>query len=124
MGKPDTRAYLDGALVDEGFPVADVSEHLEKPGVVIWVDLCGPSAGELHELADELGLHELAVEDALEPHQRPQLDHYETHLFLSCHDVRLDTDAQTIDKTEIDAFIGKGWLITVRSDDRFSMKRV
>jgi magnesium transporter len=124
MGTPDTRAYLDGALCDEGFPVADVSEHLEKPGVVIWVDLCRPSADELHELADELGLHELAVEDALEPHQRPKLDYYGTHLFLSCHDVRLDKDAMTIDKTEIDAFIGNGWLITVRSDDQFSMKVV
>ena len=80
MGTPDTRAYLDGALVDQGFPVTEVSEHLEKPGVVIWVDLCGPSAEELHELADELGLHELAVEDAFEPHQRPKLEVYDASL--------------------------------------------
>ena len=52
--------------------------------------MCGPSKEELHKLADELGLHELAVEDALGEHQRPKLDHYETHLFLSSHAVRVD----------------------------------
>ena len=67
------------------------------PDTVVWVDLCGPSRDQLHELADELGLHELAVEDALGPHQRPKLDHYATHWFLSCHTVRVNTDAGTAD---------------------------
>ncbi len=40
----------------------------------------------------ELGLHELAVEDALGEHQRPKLDHYASHLFLSCHSVRVTAD--------------------------------
>ena len=43
---------------------------------------------QLHQLTDELRLHELAIEDALEPHQRPKLDHYATHLFFSCHGSR------------------------------------
>ena len=38
-----------------------------EPDTVVWVDFCGPTKEQLHELADELGLHELAVEDALEP---------------------------------------------------------
>ena len=86
--------------------------------------LCGPSREQLHELADELGLHELAVEDALGPHQRPKLDHYATHLFLSCHAVRVDTEGGALDETEIDAFISERWLITVRKDDGFSIDPV
>ena len=119
-----TRVYCKGVLEAEGFPVADVSDHLERPETVIWVDLCGPSRGQLHELADELGLHPLAVEDALEPHQRPKLDHYATHSFLSCHDVRVDTEAGRLDETEVDAFISPRWLITVRQDDKFDIDRV
>ena len=91
---------------------------------MIWVDLCGPSIDQLHELADELGLHPLAVEDALEPHQRPKLDHYATHSFLSCHCVRVDTAAGRLDETEVDAFISPRWLITVRQDDEFDIDRV
>jgi len=119
-----TRVYCKGELEAEGFPVADVSEHLERPDTLIWVDLCGPSRDQLHELADELGLHPLAVEDALEPHQRPKLDHYSTHSFLSCHYVQVDMEAGRLEETEVDAFISPRWLITVRQDDRFDIDRV
>jgi magnesium transporter len=118
-----TRAYRNGVLDAEGFALADVSDHLVEADTIVWVDLCEPSKQQLHELADELGLHELAVEDALSPHQRPKLDHYETHLFLSAHTVRLDDDNNLV-KTEIDAFISARWMITVRKNDGFSMEPV
>jgi magnesium transporter len=124
VGQVQTRMYRKGVLEDEAFAIADVSEHLEEPDAVVWVDLCGPNKHELHELARELGLHELAVEDALGPHQRPKLDHYPTHRFLSCHAVRLDPEGRALDDTEIDAFVGDRWLITVRENDRFSMDAV
>jgi magnesium transporter len=119
MGHARTRLYRGGVLEAEGFPVADVSEHLTRPDTIVWVDLLGPGKEELDELAAELGLHELAVEDALEPHQRPKLDHYATHAFLSCHAVRVNADATGLEETEIDAFINEQWLITVRGDDSF-----
>ncbi len=119
-----TRVYCKGVVEAEGFPVADVSDHLERPDTVVWVDLCGPSLDQLHELADELGLHELAVEDALGPHQRPKIDRYPTHAFLSCHSVRVNADAGGLDETEIDAFISNRWLITVRKDHNFPMQPV
>jgi magnesium transporter len=75
-------------------------------------------------LTGELGLHELAVEDAFEPHQRPKLDRYATHLFLSCHAVRVDVDGGRLDETEVDAFINERWLITVRENDRFPIDPV
>lgn len=124
MGEPMTRVYRKGILEAEGFPVSDVSEHLAGPDTVVWVDLSGPTKEELHELAAELGLHELAVEDALEPHQRPKIDRYATHLFLSCQAVRVDVDAGRLDETEIDAFINERWLITVRENDLFPIDRV
>ena len=119
-----TRVYCKGVLEAEGFPVADVSEHLERPDTVVWVDFCGPSKEQLHELADELGLHELAVEDALEPHQRAKLDHYATHLFFSCHAVQMDRDEGLLAESEIDAFINERWLVTVRKNEGFPMDPV
>ena len=118
-----TRVYCKGILEAEGFPVADISEHLERPDTVVWVDFCGPTKEELHELADELGLHELAVEDALGPHQRPKLDHYSSHNFLACHAVELTDDGALIE-TEIDAFINPRWLVTVRKDENFPLDPV
>jgi magnesium transporter len=124
MGHPETRAYRGGALLAEGFPLREVSEYLEKPGVVVWVDFCAPLKDQLHEVAGELGLHELAVEDALSEHQRPKVDYYDTHLFLSCHAVRIDGGDCELHKTEIDAFVNERWLVTVRKDEGFSMEPV
>ncbi len=124
MGDVLTRVYRQGTLAAEGFPLAEVSDHLDQPDTVVWVDLCGPSKDEIDELAAELGLHELAVEDALGSHQRPKLDRYESHLFLSCHAVRVDADAGNLYTTEVDAFIDKRWLITVRKNAGFRIEAV
>lgn len=124
MGECRTRVYRNGALELENFPVADVSDYLEQPDTMVWVDFCAPTKGQLDELAGELGLHELAVEDALGPHQRPKLDYYETHRFLSCHAVRVDPDGGELQEFEIDAFFDGHWMITVRKDEGFSMDDV
>ncbi len=119
-----TRVYCKGILEAEDFPVADISEHLDRPDTVVWVDFCDPTKEELDELAMELGLHELAVEDALGPHQRPKLDHYASHNFLACHAVELNAEDGTLLETEIDAFINKRWLVTVRKDQNFPLDPV
>ncbi len=124
MAGTTTRVYRAGVLEAEGFAVADVSEHLADPDTVVWVDFLAPSKEQLVELSDELGLHELAVEDALGPHQRPKLDRYASHLFLSCHAVRVNVEGGVLEETEIDAFINERWLITVRKDDRFPIRQV
>jgi len=111
-----SRAYRKGELVAEGFPLEEISDHLAEADTVVWFDLCNPEPSELEQLKDELNLHELAVEDALEPHQRPKLDHYDKHFFLSCHIVELAGNV-SINKTEIDSFVGDRWLITVRKGD-------
>ncbi|GAA4732217.1 magnesium transporter CorA family protein [Phytohabitans rumicis] len=114
-----TRLYRDGACALEDFPVADISEHLTDPGSVVWLDLCRPTAADFDMVNTEFGLHELAVEDALREAQRPKLDHYATHLFLSAYAVTLDPDSGRLDVSEIAVFITKQALITVRKDDRF-----
>ncbi len=119
-----TRAWRHGKLLALDFPVCDISEYLKDPDVLLWADLLSPDHAQLVELAEELDLHELAVEDALSEHQRPKLDYYEGHMFLSCHSVRVDADSSRLVATEIDAFIGRQWMITVRKSEEFSMAPV
>jgi magnesium transporter len=64
------------------------------------------------------------VEDALSEHQRPKLDHYSSHSFLSCQAVSLDSSAAVMAETEVNAFIGKRWLVTVRKDEGFPIDQV
>ena len=119
-----TRAYRKGELESRDFPLADVSDLLLDEGLVIWIDLCAPEEAVLDEIAAELELHELAVEDALVEHQRPKVDRYETYLFLATHAVALDPASANLVSSEIDAFINPRWLVTVRSDESFPMADV
>jgi magnesium transporter len=119
-----TRAYRKGVLEAEDFPLSELSEHLEEPDTHVWVDLCDPTEEKLDTLASELGLHPLAVEDALEPHQRSKIDRYRTHAFLAAHAVTLDVDAPALSTVEVDAFIGDNFLVTVQGEERFDMDPV
>jgi magnesium transporter len=121
MAPAHTRAYRGGTLVAEGFPVEEVSRFVGDPDATVWVDLLSPGEDELAVLAGELGLHELAVEDALSPHQRPKLDVYPSHLFVSCHSVAVDVESAQLVESEINAFADHRWLVTVRKDDGFDL---
>jgi magnesium transporter len=119
-----TRAYRGGELIAENFPVANVSDHLDDEDTVVWVDLCAPDTVDLKVVADELGLHELAVEDAIERSQRPKLDHYRTHDFMSMYAVWLDKNTGELESSELAAFLTPRALVTVRKDERFDVQQV
>ncbi|MFC4585438.1 magnesium transporter CorA family protein [Sphaerisporangium corydalis] len=112
-----TRLYRNGVLEAEGFPIADVSEHIQDPSATVWFDLLAPSPEKLAVISEELGLHPLAIEDVLHPHQRPKLDVYESHLFLTVYAVRMGKGAGPLDLTEVSVFVTKNALVTVRTDD-------
>jgi magnesium transporter len=112
-----TRLYRDGRLELEGFPVADISDHLADGSVTIWLDLRDPDHDDLAVLSEEFGLHPLAVEDALHHSQRPKLDRYPSHLFLTAYAARLDAATGELATSELAAFVTGQALITVRKDD-------
>jgi magnesium transporter len=119
-----TRVYRNGVLEAENFPVEDVSDYLADPATVVWFDLCEPTAADLESIREELGLHELAVEDALADYERPKLDRYKTHLFVAAYSVALDTVSGELASHEVAAFITKDALVTVRKDRGFDIDDV
>ena len=112
-----TRLYRDGRLELEGFPVAEISDHLADEAVTIWLDLRDPDPDDLNVLSEEFGLHPLAVEDAVYEHERPKLDRYGSHLFLTAYGARLDVASGKLATSELSAFVTRQALITVRKDD-------
>ena len=119
-----TRCYRDGLLTDEGFPIEKVSDHLAENDTVVWFDLCEPTEEDLTAISEELGLHPLAVEDAIHPHERPKLDHYASHLFLTAYSVGLDDATGALQTNEVAAFILPRALVTVRKNEGFDIKDV
>ena len=121
---PLTRVYRNGVLEAEGFPIEEISDHLADESATVWFDLCRPSADELAAISEELGLHPLAIEDAINEHERPKLDRYDSHLFVTAYAVALDIGTGLLDTCEVDAFITPRALVTVRKDERFDIDAV
>jgi magnesium transporter len=119
-----TRAWRSGRLEREDFDVDEVSDLVVQPDTVVWVDLCAPSPAQLDQVAAELGLHQLAVEDAMEARQRPKLDRYADHQFLTAYSVHLDVETGRLAHTEVAAFITPSALVTIRQDDTFDIDDV
>ena len=113
---------MHGRLVEQGFDVERISDHLATPGAVVWVDLLQPDAADMAVLQTEMGLHDLAIEDALHAHQRPKLDRYADHLFLASYAAL--QDAGEVQRLEVAAFITPNAFVTVRKDPRMSLHPV
>ncbi len=112
-----TRLYRNGELALEDFPVKDVSEYIKEERACVWLDYCAPTRAELATVAEELRLHPLAVEDAVNEHQRAKLDRYDSHLFLSAYVVKLDAGSGQLSASEIGVFITPHALVTIRKDE-------
>jgi magnesium transporter len=119
-----TRLYCRGELEAEDFPVEDVSELLADPDAVVWVDFVAPTAADLALVSAELGLHDVAIDDALGELERPKVDRYETHLLLTAYAVGFDQASGTLTTSEVAAFVTGHALVTVRKDGAFPMDSV
>jgi magnesium transporter len=119
-----TRLYRKGVLESEDLPVDDISERIKDRSAMVWLDICGPTDEDFHKIGEEFGLHALAIEDATASHERPKLNHYESHLFLIAYAAAFDADSGELSIHEISVFITEQALITVRKDDCLDMQKV
>ncbi|MDP9458944.1 MAG: magnesium/cobalt transporter CorA [Actinomycetota bacterium] len=89
-------------------------------GGFVWLGLYEPSQGELDSIADQYGLHPLAVEDAVYAHQRPKLERYDDALFMVLKTAtyveheELTATSEVVDTGEVMVFLGANYVITVR----------
>ncbi|TDQ53420.1 magnesium and cobalt transport protein CorA [Actinorugispora endophytica] len=111
----DAGVYVDGRR-EPGRPgIAELRPAVpDRPGAMAWIGLFQPSETQLLAVADEFGLHELAVEDAIVAHQRPKLERYDDTLFVVLRAARYLDDVEEVRFGEIHLFAGQDFVLTVR----------
>jgi magnesium transporter len=110
----DCARYEDGERHPGVLPIEGASEHCGKRGQFVWIGLLDPTSEEFDKIATEFDLHPLAVEDALSPHQRPKLEVYGDALFVVLRTARYVDPQEIIEFGQIMAFVGDGFVITIR----------
>ncbi|MEU0006190.1 magnesium/cobalt transporter CorA [Streptomyces sp. NPDC006314] len=113
--------YRDGVRVPECADLVDAVRLVRRSGEgFVWLGLHEPTDHEFAGVAELFDLHPLAVEDAVEAHQRPKLEHYGDTLFAVFKTVcyveheQLTATSEVVNSGEIMAFVGKDFVITVR----------
>jgi magnesium transporter len=85
--KTSTKTIVNCVAYSHGRRKADVAlsqvhEFLKESNQFLWIGLHEPSEEVLEQVQHEFGLHDLAVEDAHNAHQRPKVEMYEDSIFV------------------------------------------
>lgn len=114
MALIDNAIYVTGQRTGNPHTLEETYELLRERNGMAWIGLYRPDKAEIHSVAEEFGLHPLAVEDALKGHQRAKLERFEDTLFVVLRPARyLDTE-ETVEFGEVHLFVGPGFVVTVR----------
>ena len=120
----DAAVYRDGRRL----PCGDLSDEAEAlrdvPDGFIWIGLKDPTAAEFEDVSRELGLHPLAVEDAVKGNQRSKLEVYESSVFVVLKPLRYIEETSQVETGEVMLFIGDHFVVTVRKGEAGPLREV
>ncbi len=89
--------------------VDQLAQHLGK-WTTIWIDITGLGSAEtIRQLGELLGLHPLALEDAVNVHQRAKVDTFRDYLFIVA---RMIESPDNVSTEQISFFLKRGMLIS------------
>jgi magnesium transporter len=106
--------YEHGRRLAEPVALEDTYEQVRREGVFAWIGLLEPTEEEFESVRREFQLHELAVEDAINAHQRPKLEFYGDSLFIVLKTARWVDTEERIELGELLIFVGDGFIVSVR----------
>jgi magnesium transporter len=113
----DSAHYKDGARQQEEALTPERAAEVRGAagtGEFVWIGIHEPEPGDLERMQRLFGLHELAVEDAQQAHQRPKIEDYGDDTFIVLKTAHYHEDREIVHFGEIHVFAGPGYVITVR----------
>ncbi len=120
-----TLCFLGDNQVDLSPDIEKLAELIQDPDNLIWVDF----GGEPHDviepvLKNTFGFHSLAVDDALDATHVPKLDDWGEYLYIVLSGITYEKGNNDVDIQELDAFLGKNFLVTLHDLPIISVNRV
>ena len=133
---PSRRCYADGVNQDvldvpQSAPVIDCAAYargtraaalsvdqiqgaLACEDQFVWIGLYEPDQSLLRQVQQQFGLHDLAIEDAINAHQRPKIELYEDSVFVVLRTAQRVPATGRLEFGETHVFLGRNYIITVR----------
>src|SRR5689334_8328495 len=115
-------AYCNGVRV-ANISFSGINQALLQDDTFVWLGLHEPDEELLKSIQEEFGLHELAIEDAHNAHQRPKLELYDEVLFIVLRTAQINASGDT-EFGETHFFVGHKFIVTIRHGSSLSYKDV
>jgi magnesium transporter len=109
----DCAAYCGGSRVAD-LGIEQIRGALCREDQFVWLGLYEPEQDVLRKVQQQFGLHDLAVEDAYNAHQRPKLELYENSVFVVLRTAHMSSPSRQLEFGETHIFLGRNYLVTVR----------
>jgi len=113
----DFAVYVGGRRLDQHVPFDETLAIARQHNGIAWMQMDNPDPAEVRELASELGIHNLVVEDAINGHQRSKIERYGDLLYVVLHPAVVDEHRSRIYYGEIHVIVGPDYAITICSDE-------
>ena len=114
----DCGVYAEGERQDlpkDPETVADAIKDTDgRAGSFGWIGLHEPSDAEMARVQRLFGLHDLAVEDALQLHQRPKVERFGDTLLVVLRTLWYVDEGDAVETGQVTAFVGPRYVVTVR----------
>jgi magnesium transporter len=118
----DTALYENGERRPGKLPLDQLSSACHAKNAFVWIGLHEPTADEFDAVRREFDLHELAVEDAINAHQRPKLEVYDDMVFVVYKTAGYDEATETVEIGEVQMFVGADYIIVVRHGEASALQ--
>lgn len=109
------RSYVfnNGKLVGQDLDVDSLKLVMFDKGLHVWIDLENSPDAEVRPILEGVcHFHPLAIEDCIQPSDRPKVDEYENCLFMVIHAVDFTRGTEEFRTTELNIFMGKDFVVT------------
>ena len=120
----DNGVYVAGKRIEDPSSLSETFEYTRAHRGMAWIGLFRPSPEEIQQVADEFGLHPLAVEDALTGHQRSKLERDGDTLFVVLRPARYVDETESVEFGELHVFMGPDFVVTIRHAESPDLRRV
>jgi magnesium transporter len=97
---------------------------LDDPEAHLWVDLAGPDEAARRIVRDIFKFHPLAIEDCFGAREHPKAEAFDGYVYVITHGLAEGSTAERHDTVELDAFVGKRYLVTYHAKPSRSIAAV
>lgn len=124
MAIVDNAVYVDGRRAAAPASLDVTYELCRAEKGMAWIGLYRPNQAEMESVAGEFDIHELAVEDTVNAHQRPKLERYDDVLFTVLRPARYIDEKEEVEFGEIHVFTGPDFVVTARQAESPNLAKV